>query len=72
MYVECLACLDYLESHLLLMRYEDTQGDQDEQHTQGVQDDQGTQGTQGNQWACVLAQGKQGKHLKCTGLAHLE
>ena len=69
MYVECLACLDYLESHLLLIRYEDTQGDQDEQHTQGVQDDQGTQG---NQWEWVLVQGKQGKHLKCTGLAHLE
>jgi hypothetical protein len=51
------------------MRYEDTQGDQDEQHTQGVQDDQGTQG---NQWEWVLVQGKQGKHLKCTGLAHLE
>jgi hypothetical protein len=68
-YVECLACLDYLESHLLLISHEDTQGDQDEQHTQGVQDDQGTQG---NQWGLVLAQGKQGKHLKCTGLAHLE
>jgi hypothetical protein len=44
----------------LLIRYEDTQG---------LQDDQGTQG---NQWAWVPTQGKQGKHLKYTGLAHLE
>ncbi len=51
MYVECLACLDYLESLLLLIRYEDTQGDQDEQHTQGVQDDQHTQD---DQWGWAL------------------
>jgi hypothetical protein len=53
----------------LLIRYEDAQGDQDAQHTQGVQDDQHDQGTQ---YAGVLNQGKQGKHLKYTGLAHLE
>jgi hypothetical protein len=53
----------------LLISDEDSQGDQDVQHAQGVQDDQGTQG---NQWAWVLLQGKQGKHLKFTGLAHLE
>ena len=69
MYVECLACLDYLESLRLLISYEDTQGDQDDQHTQGVQDDQGTQY---DQQVGLLFQGKQGKHLKYTGLAHLE
>jgi len=51
---------------LILIRYEDTQGDQDEQHTQDDQD------TQDDQWVWVLFQGKQGKHLKYTGLAHLE
>jgi hypothetical protein len=58
-----------------LIRYEDAQGDQDDQHTQGVQDDQHTQGVQddqGAQHADVLIQVKQGKHLKYTGLAHLE
>jgi hypothetical protein len=53
----------------LLIRYEDAQGDQDEQHTQGVQDDQHTQD---DQWVGELFQGKHGKHLKYIGLAHLE
>ena len=53
----------------MLIRYEDAQGDQDAQHTQGVQDDQHTQD---DQWVGELFQGKQGKHLKYIGLAHLE